>query len=66
MCTVCALYVLHAGKGHAQRNLALRYVRDLRMDGVVYNMDDDNAYAPSLWAELRKLHVGRVGVFAVR
>jgi len=46
--------------------LALRYVRDLRIDGVVYNMDDDNAYDSSLWAELRKLHVGRVGVFAVR
>ncbi|KOO35747.1 galactosylgalactosylxylosylprotein 3-beta-glucuronosyltransferase i-like protein [Chrysochromulina tobinii] len=37
-----------------------------RLRGVVYNMDDDNGYHPSLWNELRRLRPMRVGVFAVR
>ena len=52
--------------GNAQRNVALKYIRDRRLSGVVYNMDDDNAYHPSLWSELRLLGRRRVGIFAVR
>ena len=52
--------------GNSQRNAALELIRRERMRGVVYNMDDDNAYDASLWAELRTLHPMRVGVFAVR
>ena len=37
--------------GYAQRNLALKHIRDRRLAGIVYQMDDDNAYHPSLWAE---------------
>ena len=29
-------------------------------------MDDDNAYAPSLWGELRRVRPGRVGVLPVQ
>ena len=52
--------------GNAQRNVALKYIRRRRMVGVVYNMDDDNAYHPLLWDELRTVRAGRVGVLAVR
>ena len=52
--------------GNAQRNVALRYIRDQRLDGVVYNLDDDNAYHPMVWNELRKVGSNRVGVLAVR
>ena len=53
-------------KGHEQRNLAYRLIRAKQLDGVVYNMDDDNEYSPALWAELRRVPRGRVGVLAVR
>lgn len=52
--------------GNAQRNLALQHIRAQRLEGVVYNLDDDNAYHPRLWNELRALLPGRVGVLAVR
>ena len=52
--------------GNAQRDALLRLVRDERMQGIVYNMDDDNAWHPSLWTELRRLRPMRVGVMAVR
>ncbi|KAL1523476.1 hypothetical protein AB1Y20_018414 [Prymnesium parvum] len=52
--------------GNAQRNQALKLIRRQRMRGVVFNMDDDNAYHPKLWDELRKLRPMRVGVFALR
>jgi len=52
--------------GNAQRNQALKLIRRRKMHGVVYNMDDDNAYHPMLWDELRKLRPMRVGVFALR
>lgn len=52
--------------GNAQRNAALQMVRDERLRGVVYMMDDDNAWAPELWAELRSVRPRRVGVLAVR
>ena len=38
--------------GNMQRDAALRYIRDAALDGVVYNMDDDNGFHPSLWGEL--------------
>ena len=52
--------------GNAQRNVALTYVRDARLPGVVYNFDDDNAVHPRLWDRLRHGGTGRVGVLAVR
>ena len=52
-------------KGHEQRNAAYELIKRRNMSGVVYNMDDDNAYSPALWNELRKVQPGRVGVFAV-
>lgn len=30
-------------KGHAQRSAAYEYIRTQRLEGVVYNMDDDNS-----------------------
>jgi hypothetical protein len=41
-------------------------VRGAALEGVVYNFDDDNEYAPRLFAELRTLGRGRVGSLAVR
>ena len=52
-------------KGHAQRSLALQWLKAQRMDGVVYNLDDDNEYHPSLWRSLLLLKPMRVGVLAV-
>ena len=52
--------------GNAQRNAALSLIRRERMRGIVYQMDDDNAYHPTLWPELRRLRPMRVGVLAVR
>jgi hypothetical protein len=50
-------------KGNVQRNLALEYIRDHKLEGVVYNMDDDNLVYPALCDELRK--VNRVSIFPV-
>ena len=52
--------------GNAQRDALLQMIRRERLRGIVYNMDDDNGYHPSLWNELRRLRPMRVGVFAVR
>ena len=52
--------------GNAQRNAALELIRSERLQGVVYQMDDDNGYHPSLWEELRALRPMRAGVLAVR
>ena len=52
--------------GNAQRNELLQLIQRERLEGIVYNMDDDNAYHPSLWNELRRLRPMRVGVFATR
>ena len=52
--------------GNAQRNEALKYLRDHRVPGVVYNLDDDNGYHPRLWNALRSVGDRRVGVLAVR
>lgn len=44
----------------------MKYIRDRRLAGIVYNLDDDNGYHPRLWNELRRLRPRRVGVLAVR
>lgn len=50
-------------KGNVQRNLALETIRDRRIDGVVYNMDDDNLVYELFCKELRK--VSRFSIFPV-
>ena len=45
---------------NAQRNVALKYIRDKKLEGIVYNMDDDNAYHPKLWNVLRRVQPNRV------
>jgi hypothetical protein len=52
--------------GNAQRNALLQIVKREHLKGIVYNMDDDNAYHPYLWDEIRRLRPMHVGVFAVR
>ena len=52
--------------GNAQRNVALKYIRDRGLTGIVFNLDDDNSYHPLLWNQLRSVRSGRVGVLAVR
>lgn len=67
--TVRYIHVAHGPTrrlGNAQRNVALKLIRDRRLEGVVYNLDDDNGYHPRLWNELRVLEPRRVGVLAVR
>lgn len=41
-------------KGHTQRNLGLEYIYDNKLDGIVYNADDDNYYDIKIFNELRK------------
>jgi hypothetical protein len=48
---------------NAQRNWALKYIRDQRLRGVVYFADDDNKYEARLFDELRK--VKRLGILPV-
>jgi len=52
--------------GNAQRSYALSYIRDHRLDGVVYMMDDDNRYNAKLFPELRTVRPESIGVFAIR
>jgi hypothetical protein len=49
--------------GNAQRDHGLRYIRQQRLTGVVYLMDDDNHVQRPLFNELRK--VSRVGILPV-
>jgi hypothetical protein len=42
-------------KGHAQRNLALEYIKSHNLRGIIYNLDDDNKYDIRLFNELRKV-----------
>jgi len=57
--------------GNAQRDLALRHIRDNGMGGIVYLADDDNCYEVPLFTELRKLRragimpVGLLGPFGI-
>ena len=55
----------HQG-GNAQRNLAFRTIRDSQLQGVVYNLDDDNAIHPALWNELRRVGRGSIGILPTR
>jgi hypothetical protein len=60
------LYAAHGptrSSANAQRNWALKYIRDQRLSGVVYFADDDNKYEARLFDELRK--VKRVGILPV-
>jgi hypothetical protein len=41
-------------KGHQQRNLALEYIYDQSMSGIIYNADDDNKYDSRLFDEIKK------------
>jgi len=41
-------------KGHAQRNLALEYIYDNRLSGIIYNADDDNKYDFRIFNEIKK------------
>jgi predicted dehydrogenase/FAD/FMN-containing dehydrogenase len=50
-------------EGGAQRNLAFEHIRDLRLDGIVYNLEDDNLVHPELADELRK--VSKVGIVPI-
>jgi LDH2 family malate/lactate/ureidoglycolate dehydrogenase len=52
-------------KGNVQRSKALEYIKAHHMEGVVYNMDDDNAYDPLLFDEMQKLEPKRVSVCGV-
>ena len=38
--------------GNAQRNVALKLIRDGRLNGIVYQLDDDNACATPPWVLL--------------
>lgn len=49
--------------GHAQRNLALEYIYENELKGVVYNADDDNWYSPKLFDEIKKTK--RISIFPV-
>jgi glycosyl transferase family 43 len=49
--------------GNEQRNRGLEYIRDRRLEGVIYLADDDNKYQKPLFDELRKIR--RVGVMPV-
>lgn len=50
-------------RGLDQRNAALDYIRDNKIEGVVYFCDDDNAYELRLFAHLRS--VTKLSLFAV-
>ena len=50
-------------KGNEQRNLALHYIHDKGLEGIVYNADDDNKYDPKLFDEIKKTK--RLSVFPV-
>ncbi|CAI5984760.1 unnamed protein product [Closterium sp. NIES-65] len=50
-------------KAVLQRNTALDFIQERRIQGVVYFMDDDNAYLPQLFLEFQSIK--NVGVFPV-
>ncbi|MEI8349924.1 MAG: hypothetical protein WCI77_07200 [Candidatus Omnitrophota bacterium] len=49
--------------GNSQKNLAFTYIRNKKMEGVVYCADDDNWWDDRLFDEIRKIK--RVGIFPV-
>lgn len=58
---------LHIGPtrkwGNRQRDLALTYIREQRLEGLVYLADDDNYYDPRIFDEIRKTK--RISIFPV-
>lgn len=44
-------------KGNIQRNYALEYIYDNKLDGIIYNADDDNRYDNKIFKELRKTNI---------
>lgn len=58
-------------KGQTQKNAALTYIRDRRLEGIVYMADDDNLYERKLFEQIRKtkrvavLPVGKLGPSSV-
>lgn len=57
-----AIYLAHGptrNGGNAQRNHAYEYIKENKMTGIIYNLDDDNIYHVDIFKELRKVkHVG--------
>lgn len=49
--------------GNEQRNQALMYVRDHKLEGIIYFADDDNYYDPKLFNQLRLTH--KIGLLPV-
>lgn len=58
---------LHIGptrdESGTQRNLAFECIRDLRLDGIVYGLEDDSLVYPELADELRR--ISKVGIVPV-
>ena len=55
-------------RGVHQRNVALEYLIENQQkspNGLVYFMDDDNTYSVRIFAEMRKIPIGKVGVWPV-
>ena len=55
-------------RGVHQRNVALEYLIEHHQkspNGLVYFMDDDNTYSVRIFAEMRKVPMGKVGVWPV-
>ncbi|MDE2027461.1 MAG: hypothetical protein KGK03_11200 [Candidatus Omnitrophica bacterium] len=57
------LHIYSRSYGNAQKNLALTYIRDHDLKGIVYVADDDNVYDIRLFEEIRKTR--KISVFPV-
>jgi hypothetical protein len=57
------LNVMTRSHGNAQKNMALTYIRDHKLEGIVYVADDDNCYDVRLFEEIR--NTKRIAVFPV-
>lgn len=53
-------------RGVNQRNAALEYIEEHRLDGIVYFADDDNVYSPALFHEIRKVRYCRAALHLLR
>jgi hypothetical protein len=62
------VYIAHGptnDKGNEQRNACYDFIVDNGLEGLVYNMDDDNLVDEKIYAELLKTEKDSVGVFAI-
>lgn len=50
-------------RGNSQKDLAFRYIKDNKLEGIVYSADDDNAYDIRLFDEIRRTR--KVGILPV-